>query len=271
MQVPGQNHRDPWFAPWFTQILKDTKYIFRTTEGTPFLFPGTGTGGWEAALTNTLSPGDKVVCFRYGQFSHLWIDMMQRLGLDVQIVDCPWGEGADEGILEDILKKDTAKKIKAVCVVHNETTTGVTRDIAGCRQAMDSAKHPALLMVDGVSSIGALDFRMDEWRVDVAVTGSQKALSLPTGLAVVAASPKVRTCQAGFITGHNHGWIATCSHCVTRSVHCIQHMTKCLPSYYCRWHNTAHLAELEQLGLAPCTPVQPLSMQHPTQHSVRYP
>jgi len=190
MQVPGQNHRDPWFGPWFTQILADTKYIFRTKTGTPFIFPGTGTGGWEAALTNTLSPGDKVVCFRYGQFSHLWIDMMERLGLDVQVVDRPWGEGADESVLEDILKKDTANKIKAVCVVHNETTTGVTSDIAGCRQAMDNAKHPALLLVDGVSSIGALDFRMDDWRVDVAVTGSQKALSLPTGLALVAASPK---------------------------------------------------------------------------------
>lgn len=190
MNVPGQNHRDPWFPELYKGVLEDTKFIFQTKTATPFIFPGTGTGGWEAALTNTLSPGDKVVCFRYGMFSHLWIDMMTRLGLDVQVVERPWGEGADEAILEDILRKDTGKKIKAVCVVHNETTTGVTSDIKGCRDAMDAASHPALLLVDGVSSIGALDFQMDAWRVDVAVTGSQKALSLPTGLAYVAASSK---------------------------------------------------------------------------------
>ncbi|KAG2490049.1 hypothetical protein HYH03_011514 [Edaphochlamys debaryana] len=190
MHVPGQNHRDPWFAQFFKDCLEETKMIYGTTEATPFIFPGTGTGGWEAALCNTLSPGDTVVCFRYGLFSHLWIDMMQRLGLDVMVVDRPWGEGADEAALEEILKKDTGKKIKAVCVVHNETTTGVTSDIAGCRKAMDAANHPALLLVDGVSSIGALEFKMDDWRVDVAVTGSQKALSLPTGLAFVATSKK---------------------------------------------------------------------------------
>lgn len=192
MNVPGQNHRDPWFAELYKSVLEDTKFVFQTRDGTPFIFPGTGTGGWEAALCNTLSPGDKVVCFRYGLFSHLWIDMMQRLGLDVTVIDCPWGEGADEGRLEEILRKDTNKTIKAVCVVHNETTTGVTSDIHGCRQAMDAASHPALLLVDGVSSIGALDFQFDKWRVDVAVTGSQKAMSLPTGLAYVCASKKVR-------------------------------------------------------------------------------
>jgi alanine-glyoxylate transaminase/serine-glyoxylate transaminase/serine-pyruvate transaminase len=191
MNVPGRNHRDPWFAEFFKSVLYDTRLIYGTTEGTPFLFPGTGTGGWEAALTNTLSPGDKILTFRYGQFSHLWIDMMQRLGLDVIAIDRPWGEGASEEIIEDILRKDTEKKIKAVAVVHNETTTGVTSDIKGCRQAMDKADHPALLLVDGVSSIGALEFKFDDWRVDVAVTGSQKALSLPTGLGLVCASNKV--------------------------------------------------------------------------------
>eukprot|EP00798_Chlamydomonas_sp_ICE-L_P010585 gene10585-12245_t len=194
MAVPGQNHRDPWFPPFYKEVLEMTKFIYQTTEATPFIFPGTGTLGWEAALTNTLSPGDRVVCFRYGQFSHLWIDMMERLGLDVIAVDRPWGEGAHEGILEELLKKDTEKKIKAVCVVHNETTTGVTSDINGVRLAMDAASHPALLLVDGVSSIGALDFQFDKWRVDVAVTGSQKALSLPTGLAYVAASKKALDC-----------------------------------------------------------------------------
>jgi alanine-glyoxylate transaminase/serine-glyoxylate transaminase/serine-pyruvate transaminase len=175
--------------------VRSYREIFRTKEGTAFLFPGTGTGGWEAALTNTLSPGDKVVCFRYGLFSHLWIDMMNRLGLEVVIVDCRWGDGADDAALEEILAKDTEKKIKAVCVVHNETTTGVTSDIQGTRKVMDAKSHPALLLVDGVSSIGALDFHMDAWGVDVAVTGSQKALSMPTGLAVVAASKKALGCM----------------------------------------------------------------------------
>jgi alanine-glyoxylate transaminase/serine-glyoxylate transaminase/serine-pyruvate transaminase len=162
--------------------------IFGTKKGTTFIFPGTGTGGWESALTNTLSPGDKVVTFRYGQFSHLWIDMMQRMGLEVEVIDCEWGTGADEERLAAVLAADTGKKIKAVAVVHNETTTGVTSDIGKVREAM--ADHPALLLVDGVSSIGALDFQFDKWGVDVAVTGSQKALSLPTGLAVLAVSEK---------------------------------------------------------------------------------
>ena len=242
MDRPSQNHRDPWFAPFFKECLEDSKMIFGTKKGTPFIYPGTGTGGWESALTNTLSPGDKVVTFRYGQFSHLWIgkivflslfskrafvfififfrrprnslfpplsfplprsllprilhptptpkDMMQRLGLDVQVIECEWGTGADEAALQKVLAADTGKKIKAVCVVHNETTTGVTSDVKGVRDAMDSSSHPALLLVDGVSSIGALEFKFDDWKVDVAVTGSQKALSLPTGLALLAVSEK---------------------------------------------------------------------------------
>lgn len=190
MQVPGQNHRDPFFAPIFQQLLQDVKLIFGTTKATSFIFSGTGTGGWESALTNTLSPGDKVVAYRYGLFSHLWIDMMRRLGLDVHVIDMRWGDGADEQKLADVLKEDTEKKIKAVCVVHNETTTGVTSDIGGCREAMDACNHPALLLVDGVSSIGALNFQMDKWGVDIAITGSQKALSMPTGIAVVCASDK---------------------------------------------------------------------------------
>jgi alanine-glyoxylate transaminase/serine-glyoxylate transaminase/serine-pyruvate transaminase len=190
MNVGGQNHRDPWFADFYKKSLEETKMIFNTTDGTPIFYPGTGTGGWESALTNTLSPGDKVVTFRYGLFSHLWIDMMQRLGLEVEVIDCRWGDGADEEKLAEVLAKDTEKKIKAVCVVHNETTTGVTSDIGEVRKTMDSNSHPALLLVDGVSSIGALDFQFDKWRVDVAVTGSQKALSLPTGLAVICVSDK---------------------------------------------------------------------------------
>lgn len=190
MMVPGQNHRDAWFAPFYKNIMHETKYLFKTEKGTPIIYPGTGTGGWEAALTNTLSPGDKVVTFRYGQFSHLWVDMQQRLGLDVTVVNCPWGDGAHEDKLAEILAKDTKKEIKAVCVVHNETATGVTSDIPEIRKTLDAASHPALLLIDGVSSIGALPFKFDEWGVDVAVTGSQKALSLPTGLGFVCASEK---------------------------------------------------------------------------------
>ncbi len=159
MAVPSANHRDAWFAPWFKSILEDTKYIFDTQHGTPFIFPGTGTGGWESALTNTLSPGDKVVTFRFGVFSHLWIDMMQRLGLDVHVIDQPWGEAADEARLDEVLRADKDKKIKAVCVVHNETSTGVTSDIPFVRKVMNDNNHPALLLVDGVSSIGALQFK----------------------------------------------------------------------------------------------------------------
>ncbi|KAK9807206.1 hypothetical protein WJX73_008893 [Symbiochloris irregularis] len=190
MDRPGSNHRDPWFQPFFANVLEEVKMIFKTTKGKTLIFPSSGTGGWESSLQNCLSPGDKVVTFRYGQFSHLWVDQMQRLGLDVEVIDCRWGDGADEKKLEQILSADKQHKIKAVAVVHNETTTGVTSDIPQVRKVMDSLSHPALLLIDGVSSIGALDFRFDEWKVDVAVTGSQKALSLPTGLAVLAISDK---------------------------------------------------------------------------------
>jgi alanine-glyoxylate transaminase/serine-glyoxylate transaminase/serine-pyruvate transaminase len=136
MHVPGQNHRDPWFPEFYKQCLSDLKMIFGTADGTPIIFPGTGTGGWESALTNTLSPGDRVVTFRYGLFSHLWVDMMQRLGLDVTVIEGRWGDGAYEDKLAEVLKADTGKKIKAVCVVHNETTTGVTSDIGEVRCAV---------------------------------------------------------------------------------------------------------------------------------------
>jgi len=186
----SENHRDPYFANFLNPIFEDVKFLFQSTAGTPFIFTATGTGAWESALTNTLSPGDKVVAFRYGQFSHLWIDQAQRLGLDVEVLDTPWGEGASEERLQAVLKADTDKKVKAVMVVHNETTTGVTSDIQGVRKAMDAVSHPALLFVDGVSSIGALPFKMDEWKVDIAITGSQKALCLPTGLGLTCVSPK---------------------------------------------------------------------------------
>jgi len=185
-----ENHRDAFFAGLTRAVLSDLRYLFKTQSAECFVFPATGTGAWEAGLTNTLSPGDKVLCFRFGQFSHLWVDQARRLGLDVTVLEETWGSGADEARLRQVLAADERKEYKAVMVVHNETTTGVTSDIGAVRAAMDAAGHPALLLVDGVSSIGACDFRMDDWRVDVAMTGSQKALSLPTGLAICCVSAR---------------------------------------------------------------------------------
>jgi alanine-glyoxylate transaminase / serine-glyoxylate transaminase / serine-pyruvate transaminase len=185
-----EDHRSSAFPALASGVLQDVKQVFRSAAGQAFIFPATGTGGWEAALSNTLSPGDRVLASRYGQFSHLWIDLAQRIGLRVDILDVEWGEGAPPDRIEEALTADKAHEIKGVLVVHNETATGVTSDVAGVRRAMDRAKHPALLYVDGVSSIGSIDFRMDDWGVDLAVTGSQKGLMLPAGLGIVCASPK---------------------------------------------------------------------------------
>jgi len=185
-----EDHRSPVFPKLPLSIFPDLRKIFRTTEGQPFIFAATGTGMWEAALVNTCSPGDKVLATRYGQFCHLFIDCAQRLGLQVDIIDVPWGEGAPADKIEEALRKDTNHEYKGVLVVHNETATGVTSDIAAVREAIDAAKHPALLYVDGVSSIGSLEFRMDEWGVDLAITGSQKGFMLPAGLGLIAASQK---------------------------------------------------------------------------------
>ncbi|KAF3657732.1 Serine--glyoxylate aminotransferase [Capsicum annuum] len=151
---------------------------------------GGGTGAWESALTNTLSPGDKIISFLIGQFSLLWIDQQKRLNFDVDVVESDWGQGANLEVLASKIAADKSHTIKAICIVHNETATGVTNNLATVRKILDHYQHPALFLVDGVSSICALDFRMDEWGVDVALTGSQKALSLPTGLGIVCASPK---------------------------------------------------------------------------------
>ncbi|HEY7634779.1 MAG TPA: aminotransferase class V-fold PLP-dependent enzyme, partial [Gemmatimonadales bacterium] len=185
-----EDHRSSAFPELASGVLQDVKQIFRSKAGQAFIFPATGTGGWEAALTNTLSPGDRVLASRYGQFSHLWIDLAQRIGLRVDILDTEWGEGAPLDRIEEALTADKAHEIKGVLVVHNETATGVTSDVAAVRRALDAAKHPAMLYVDGVSSIASIDFRMDEWGVDLAITGSQKGLMLPAGLSIVCASPK---------------------------------------------------------------------------------
>lgn len=185
-----EDHRSSAFPELTSGLFRDLKRVFKTATGQAFIFPATGTGGWEAALVNTLSPGDRLLAPRYGQFSHLWIDLAERHGLRVDILDVEWGEGAPADRVGEILATDQRHEIKGVLIVHNETATGVTSDVAAVRQAMDAAKHPALLYVDGVSSIGSIDFRMDDWKVDLAVTGSQKGLMLPAGLGIVCASPK---------------------------------------------------------------------------------
>ena len=190
MVVPMEDHRSPTFPELTRTVLTGLRPIFKTTTGTPILFPSSGTGCWEAALTNCLNPGDKVLASRFGQFSHLWVDMCQRLGFEVEILETPWGEGAPVERYLASLTADKQHRIKAVLVCQNETATGVTSDVAAIRKAMDSVKHPALLFVDSVSALASIDFRMDEWGVDVCVSGSQKGLMLPAGLGVTCVSQK---------------------------------------------------------------------------------
>ncbi len=196
MHVDMEDHRSPVFPKLFKPLLTDLKKIFRTETGHAFIFPATGTAGWEIALTNTLNPGDKVLIYRFGQFSHLWAEMAKRLGFDVIIIERPWGEGIPVDDLQNRLREDRNHEIKAVLATHNETATGVTSDIGAVRTAMDAARHPAMLFVDGVSSIASLDFRMDEWGIDGAISGSQKGFMLPAGAALVAFSEKaLKACE----------------------------------------------------------------------------
>ena len=197
MMVAMEDHRSSKFPELTRSVLDDLKKVFKTETGSMFVFPSSGTGMWEAALTNTLSPGDKVLASRFGQFSHLWIDMAKRLGFDVQELDVEWGTGVPVEQYEEILRADKEHRIKAVLACHNETATGVTSDIAGVRRALDAAKHPALLAVDTVRSLGSIDFRMDEWGVDLAVSGSQKGLMLPAGMGILGVSQKAIGCMEG--------------------------------------------------------------------------
>lgn len=204
MNVQTIDHRAPDFKDVLLPVFEDIKKILKTNTGTVITFPASGTGGWEAAITNTLSPGDKVLVARYGMFSHRWIDLCQRHQLDVQIIECEWGDGAPADRFAEILAADDQHAIKAVLVTHNETATGVRSDIAAVRKAMNSKAHPALLMVDCVSSLASMDFRMDDWGVDIAVSGSQKGFMLITGMAILGVSPKAleamqtARCSRGF-------------------------------------------------------------------------
>ncbi|MBC3190413.1 aminotransferase class V-fold PLP-dependent enzyme [Pseudonocardia sp. C8] len=183
-----EDHRAPDFPDLVFEVLDGLARVLGNQEGRVFLYPGSGTGAWEAAISNTLNRGDRVLMARFGQFSHLWVDMARRLGLDVVCVDVEWGEGVPVDEFERQLAADPT--IKGVFVVHNETATGVTSDVAAVRRAMDATGSTALLYVDGVSSIASIDFRQDEWGVDLAVTGSQKGLMLPAGLGVLGVSQK---------------------------------------------------------------------------------
>jgi alanine-glyoxylate transaminase/serine-glyoxylate transaminase/serine-pyruvate transaminase len=190
MHVAMQDHRAADFPQLTLPLYERLKKIFKTREGQVVIFPSSGTGAWEAALTNTLKPGEKVLIARFGQFSHLWGELAKRHGLDVIVQEEKWGTGANPDRIEEALRADKAHAIKGALVVHNETATGVTSDVAAVRRALDAAKHPAMLYVDGVSSIASIDFRFDEWGVDLAITGSQKGLMLPAGLGIVCASQK---------------------------------------------------------------------------------
>lgn len=188
--MPTIDHRSPLFGQILHPAREGVRKVLESTSAEIFIFPSTGTGGWETAITNCLSAGDTILAGRNGVFSHRWIDMCQRHGLDVQIVETPWGEGLPADRYEEILTADKEHQIKAVLATHNETATGVKSDIAAVRRALDAAGHPAMLFVDGVSSIGSMDFRFDDWGVDVAVTGSQKGFMLSAGLAIVGFSAK---------------------------------------------------------------------------------
>jgi len=193
MSLPTIDHRGPEFAALGLKVLADIKKIFQTKQPV-MIYPASGTGAWEAALANTLSAGDHVLMYETGHFAALWQKLATRLGLKTEVLSHPgadvWRHGVQASLIEERLKADTQHAIKAVCVVHNETSTGVTSNIAAVRKAIDAAKHPALLLVDTISGLASADYRHDEWGVDVSISGSQKGLMLPPGISFNAVSAK---------------------------------------------------------------------------------
>ena len=196
MDVALEDHRSPSFPKFTMPLFEDVKKIFGTERGKVALFAGSGTGGWEAAMSNTMSPGDRVLIPVYGHFSFLWANLCRRHKLDVEVIEMPWGEGVPNETLAERLDADKSHQIKAVLICHNETATGVTNDLPSVRKALDASDHPALFMVDGVSSIASIEFRMDAWGIDIAVSGSQKGFMLPAGLALVGVSEKAMAAMA---------------------------------------------------------------------------
>ncbi|HTP63150.1 MAG TPA: aminotransferase class V-fold PLP-dependent enzyme [Burkholderiales bacterium] len=189
IDFPTMDHRSPDFGALGKEVLGGMRHVFKTASHV-VIYPASGTGAWEAALVNTLSPGDRVLMYETGHFATLWQKMAKRLGLEPEFIAGDWRTGADPQAIEARLREDNTHGIKAVCVVHNETATGVVSRIAEVRRAIDAAKHPALLLVDTISSLGSIDYRHDEWGVDVTVGGSQKGLMLPPGLSFNAVSAK---------------------------------------------------------------------------------
>jgi alanine-glyoxylate transaminase/serine-glyoxylate transaminase/serine-pyruvate transaminase len=191
MQRPSEDHRAAGFPDFVLPILTDLATVFDTVDGAVALFPATGTGGWEAAMINTLEPGSRLLMTGAGHFADQWAELARRLGHEVErIPDLEWGEAPPPDRIRDILTADGERRLAALLVVHNETSTGVTADMPAVRRALDDADHPALLLCDGVSSIGSIPYHHDAWRVDVGLTGSQKGLMLPAGLALLALSPR---------------------------------------------------------------------------------
>ncbi len=189
MDMPVLDHRGPDFQELGRSVLAGIKTIFKTKQPV-IIYPASGTGAWEASLVNTLSPGDTVLMYETGHFAALWKNLALKLGLKPEFISSDWRSGADANAIESRLRADSGHAIKAVCVVHNETSTGATSRIDEVRAAIDAAKHPALLMVDTISSLGSVDYRHDEWGVDVTIAGSQKGLMLPPGLSFNAISEK---------------------------------------------------------------------------------
>src|SRR5207247_10031738 len=193
IDFPTMDHRGPDFAQLGKAVLAGMKRVFKSTKGEAVIYPASGTGAWEAALVNSLSPGDRVLMAETGHFASLWQKMAAKLGLEVEFLPTAWRHGADPDAIEKRLRADSGKRVKAVCVVHNETSTGVTSRIGDVRRAIDAAGHPALYMVDTISSLASIDYRHDEWGVDVTVGCSQKGLMLPPGLGLNAISGKALT------------------------------------------------------------------------------
>lgn len=189
IEKPTIDHRGPEFQALAKEVLEKIKPIFKT-KNPVIIFPASGTGAWEAALVNTLSPGDKVLMVETGQFSTLWVELATRIGLKPEVIEGDWRRGVDPAAVEERLSKDKAHEIKAVCCVHNETSTGVTSRIPEVRKAIDAAGHPALFMVDTISGLASADLRHDEWGIDVTISGSQKGLMLPPGISFNAVSDK---------------------------------------------------------------------------------
>jgi alanine-glyoxylate transaminase/serine-glyoxylate transaminase/serine-pyruvate transaminase len=206
IDYPTMDHRGPKFGKLGLEILDGLKHVFQTQQPV-VIYPASGTGAWEAALVNCFSPGDKLLMVETGHFATLWQKMAGKLGLQVEFIATDWRRGADPAAVEAKLKEDKAHAIKAVCVVHNETSTGVTSRIGLIRKAIDAAGHPALFLVDTISSLASIDYRHDEWGVDVTVAGSQKGLMLPPGLSFNAVSAKARkAAQSSKLPKSYWGW-----------------------------------------------------------------